>query len=114
MMRPGALLPALSLLIAGAAPTGSFTTSAPVQNLTPTLPHPVPAAPPRFTDAPTPNQDTNAPHVRATGDASVTPGFFSRRDQYRGEGLSAGSSAQTEQDRRAKPGAGINLTMPLQ
>ena len=113
-MRRATLWPLLGLLTAGAGPGGSFTTTAPAPSITPTQPRPAPAAPSRFTDAPTPNQDSNAPRSRASTDASVSPGFFSRRDQYRGEGLSAGSSAQAEQDRRAKPGAGINLTMPLQ
>ena len=109
-MRPVLLLPFVGLLLAGAppppnqnGPTPSFTTRAPA-----------PTQPPGFTAAPTPNDDIYAPIARASKDASVAPGFFTRRDQYRGEGLSRGSSAQTEQDRRAKPGAGISLSMPLQ
>jgi hypothetical protein len=44
----------------------------------------------------------------------LAPGVFTRRDQYQGQALSPSSSVQSEQERRAKPGAGFNLTMPLQ
>ncbi len=108
-----AVLPLLGLLVAAAAPTGSFTTTAPVQGITPQAPQAAPATPPAFTAAPTPNQDRDAPHTRASNETSVSPNLFTRHDQYRGEGLSPNSSAQLEQDRRAKPGAGISLTMPL-
>ncbi len=115
-MRPAALLPLVGLLAVAASPPPnlvpptalpSFTTRAPAAT-------PPAAPPPGFTAAPTPDDDVYAPVTRASKDASVAPGFFTRRDQYRGEGLSAGSSAQTEQDRRARPGAGISLSMPLQ
>ncbi len=114
-MKRAALLPLLTLLAAGAGPSGSFTTASPLPNLTPpSRPAPAAPAPPGFTAAPTPNQDADLPQTRASGDTAVTPGFFTRRDQYRGEGLSPSSSAQTTQNRRAAPGGGISLTMPLQ
>jgi len=71
--------------------------------------------PPRFRPAPVPDQDAAAPSgPRAGNDAQIGPGFFTRRNQYRGEGYSAGSSSQIQQDRRAQPGAGVNLRVPLQ
>ncbi|WP_158745606.1 hypothetical protein [Acidisphaera sp. L21] len=106
------LLP-MALLLAGAGITP--TTPMPEFSLStrggpPALPPP----PPGFTAAPTPDADAFAPVARASKDASVGPGIFNRRDQYRGEGLSANSSAQIEQDRRVMPGAGLKLSMPLQ
>ncbi len=82
---------------------------------------PLPPAPapvtrgPGFTPAPIPNRDASAPPPpRASNDAQLAPSLFSRRDQYRGEGFSPGSTAQGEQDKRTRPGAGFNLRMPLE
>jgi hypothetical protein len=107
------LLPVALLLAGGAGITPNtampeFSTS--IRKPPPSMPPP----PPGFTTAPTPDSDAFAPTVRASKDASVGPGIFNRRDQYRGEGLSSSSSAQIEQDRRVMPGAGIKLSMPLQ
>ena len=112
-MRRLGLLPVLGLLVAGAPPPSNLAPTTPLPNFTAQAPAAV-TAPPAYTTAPTPNDDASAPITRASKDASLAPGFFSRRDQYRGEGLSPGSSAQIEQDRRAKPGAGFSLRMPLQ
>ena len=110
------VLMAAGLMVAGASPPPNLIPAAPLPSFTTrsSPPAPAPAAPPGFTAAPTPNDDVYAPVTRASKDSSLSPGFFTRRDQYRGEGLSPGSSAQAEQDRRAKPGAGISLSMPLQ
>jgi hypothetical protein len=76
---------------------------------------PAPAAPPGYTAAPTPNADAYAPPPpKASRDASLAPGFFTRKDRNRGDGYAPSSSAQIEEERRAKPGAGISLSMPLQ
>ena len=114
-MRHSTLLASAVLLLTGASTPPNYTPPAPppVSSFTTQAPARV-TAPPGYTTAPTPNDDAAAPVTRASKDTSLAPGFFSRRDQYRGEGLSPGSSAQIEQDRRAKPGAGINLRMPLQ
>ena len=114
-MKRLALLAVFALLTVAASPSGSFTTTAPLPDF-PTPPKrsaPVPA-PTGYTAAPLPNQDADAPQTRASSDASIGPGIFSRRNQYRGEGFSPNSSAQIEQERRARPGGGISLTMPLQ
>ena len=69
----------------------------------------------RFEAAPVPNRDVDAPlGERAAADPQLSAGLFTRRDQYRGEGISAKSSAQVEQERRVLPGAGFKLRMPLQ
>lgn len=65
--------------------------------------------------APTPNRDVAAPSAPSNGNnAYLAPSLFARGQQNRGEGFLSGSSAQAEQDRRALPGAGFNLRMPLQ
>lgn len=71
---------------------------------------------PVFTPAPVPNRDARAPtgpRVRRP-DAEFSPSLFNRSDQFRGDGYSNGSTAQSEQEKRVRPGAGFNLRMPLQ
>ena len=70
---------------------------------------------PNYDVAPTPNRDLDAPTGPRTKAApELAPGIFTRGEQYRGEGYSAGSSAQAEQERRVRPGAGFKLRLPLQ
>lgn len=65
--------------------------------------------------APTPNRDVDAPLApRAGTDPELAPSLFTRGRQYRGEGFSEGSSAQSAQERKAQPGAGFKLRLPLQ
>ena len=109
-----ALLPVVALMLIAAAPKQAFVTNTPMPDFPPAVSAPAPAlAPQAYVTAPTPNQDAFGPTTRASNAASVGPGLFTRRDQYRGEGLSASSSAQAEQDRRVKPGAGIKLSVPI-
>ena len=110
-----AFLPVVALLVMAAAPKQAFVTNTPMPDF-PTRPSApaTAAAPSGYVTAPTPDQDAFGPTARASNDASVAPGLFTRRDQYRGEGISASSSAQAEQDRRVKPGAGIKLSVPLE
>ena len=82
---------------------------------------PVPATPraspaPRdFQPAPLPNRDYEAPAgPRASNAPQVSPGLFTRKELYRGEGFSRGSTSESDTERRVKPGAGFNLRMPLQ
>ena len=101
--RPSAFLPdsVISRPGNGAATQNSTTTAR------------APAA--RFEAAPVPNRDVDAPlGARAAADPQLSAGLFTRRDQYRGEGISAKSSAQIEQERHVLPGAGFKLRMPLQ
>lgn len=73
-----------------------------------------PPAGPVFEPAPTPNRDASGPAPpRASNDPELSPTLFTRRNQFRGDGYSPGSTAQEEQERKVKPGAGFNLRMPL-
>ena len=89
----------------------------PSSSLLPLPPTPpgVAGAEPNYDLAPTPNRDLDVPagpHAKAAPE--LAPGFFSRSEQYRGEGFSSGSSAQAEQERRVRPGAGFKLHLPFQ
>ena len=83
---------------------------------------PLPPTPPGVTEprpsydlAPTPNRDLDVPaDPRAKAAPGLAPSFFSRSEQYRGEGFSNGSSAQAEQERHVRPGAGFKLRLPFQ
>lgn len=85
---------------------------------------PVPPTPPRggsaptglsYDLAPTPNRDLDGPQApRASRSPELAPSLFNREQQYRGDGFSAGSSPQVEQERRLRPGAGFKLRLPLQ
>ena len=91
----------------------------PASPLLPLPPTPPPGgaagAGPNYDLAPTPNRDLDVPAgPRAKAAPQLAPGFFSRSEQYRGEGFSAGSTAQAEQERRVRPGAGLKLRLPLQ
>ena len=112
-------LPVVSLVLMAAAPLPRtydlrFSTDAPSLTV-PTAPVISRAAKPDFDAAPTPNRDVFAPSgPAASNNAYLAPGVFARGQQNRGEGFLPGSTAQTDQDRRAMPGAGFNLKMPLQ
>lgn len=67
-----------------------------------------------FEPAPTPNRDASGPAApRASNEPQLSPTLFTRRNQFRGDGYSPGSTAQEEQERKVRPGAGFNLRMPL-
>lgn len=87
----------------------------PLLPVPPTPPSTGPSSAPSYDLAPTPNRDLDAPSgPRASTAPELAPGLFTRGQQYRGEGYSTGSSAQSEQERRLRPGAGFKLRMPLQ
>ena len=70
---------------------------------------------PVYEAAPLPNRDLSAPRATsAPAEPSLAPTLFTQREQYRGDGFSPGSTAQSEQERRLHPGAGFSLHMPLQ
>jgi len=113
------LLPlALTLLAAGPAPRQQLSLAVP-NDPSPLLPlsgSPLALTPkpgPNFEPAPTPNRDVSIPAVRASDKPSLSPSLFTTRNQYRGDGFSPGSTAQSEQERRMKPGAGFSLHMPF-
>ena len=82
-----------------------------------TLLQPVPKAAsrgPTFQPAPLPNRDLSKPAPeRATSEPSLAPTLFTSRSQFRGDGFSQGSTAQGEQEKKIKPGAGFSLHMPF-
>jgi hypothetical protein len=116
VIRRAILLCAAGLMLSAAAPQSWFNTSPTVPPIVSVKPQVLgtPDTPPGFEPAPTPNRDALRPVTKASRDASLAPGIFTRGNQYRGEGLAPSNSAQIEQERRAMPGAGINLSMPLQ
>ncbi len=69
----------------------------------------------RFEPAPLPNRDLSAPRQAIRpAEPSLAPTLFTQSEQFRGDGFSRGSTAQSEQERRLRPGAGFALHMPLQ
>ena len=90
--------------------------SSPLLPLPPIPPHGgTPESGPSYDLAPTPNRDLDVPAAPpAKAAPQLAPGLFTRSEQYRGEGFSAGSTAQAEQERRVRPGAGLKLRVPLQ
>lgn len=124
MTRAAALCAAAALVMPGLASAQAHRglnlqatpTPSPLLPLPPQPPGVVPPqSGPEFLPAPTPNRDAAGPLApRASGAPELSPSIITRGRQYRGEGYSAGSTAQDEQERRAKPGAGFNLRMPLQ
>lgn len=109
----------MALALAAASPPPRtydlrFSSEAPSLSL-PTAPVIARAPGGAYDVAPTPNRDLSAPTViDNSNNAYLSPGVFARSRQNRGEGFLSGSTAQEEQNRRAMPGAGFNLTMPLQ
>lgn len=109
-------LPLLMLPVLAAGPHRGIQLEVPQQG----SPLPSPPRPPRilppsaYQPAPLPNRNLDAPRgPRASNETTVAPSLFNRTDTYRGEGFAPGSSASAEQDRRVRPGAGINLRMPF-
>ncbi len=82
---------------------GGFSLSAPA----------APGAARSFQPAPLPDRNVYTPAPRATNEPTLAPTLFTTRTQFRGDGFSPGSTAQTEQEKRLKPGAGFSLHMPL-
>jgi hypothetical protein len=69
-----------------------------------------------FTSAPVPNSDAGIPFVkdRNAKQAQLAPNLFTPPGTgYRGEGYIPSSSADAEQQRKVKPGAGVALKVPL-
>lgn len=112
-MRGRSGLLGLALLAGAAAPQSGFSTAPTIPPIVSVHPH-ASNTPPGFAPAPLPNREASAPQARASHDATVSPSLITRRNQYRGEGIDSASSAQAEQDHRAKPGGGFNLSVPLQ
>jgi len=117
-MKSWLLLPFVLPLLAAAPGPRQFSLAVPADPspLVAGSPSPLSLAPkpgPNFEPAPTPNRDVSLPAARASNKPSFGPSLFTTRDQYRGDGFSPGSTAQSEQEKRVKPGAGFSLRMPF-
>ena len=79
------------------------------------LPAPPPSSDPpaRYQPAPLPNRDAELAPPRASNAPTLAPTLFTHPDQYRGDGFNKGSTAQSEQEKRVKPGAGLSLHLPF-
>lgn len=69
----------------------------------------------RFEDAPMPNRDVAGPRVQTSSNQpEISPSLFTTRNQFRGDGFSPHSTAQTDQEKNFRPAPGFNLRIPLQ
>ena len=119
-MRLWLLIPLALPLLAAAPQPSKFILAVPADSnpLLPVGPQAyslgIPARGPVYEPAPLPNRDLSAPRAaRDSNEPTLAPTLFTTKNQYRGDGFSPNSSAQTEQEKRVKPGAGFSLHMPL-
>ncbi len=111
------LIVCATLVLSAAGPTNSFLTVTPLPDFGTSARTKMSTPPPAgdYTAAPTPNQDIGPPASgKQSRDTSVSPGLFTRQNHNSGDGYLPSSSLQAAIDNRARPGAGINLSMPLQ
>lgn len=119
-MRPWLLIPLALPLIAAAPQYNKFSLAVPGDSspLLPVGPQAYSlgtlARGPIYEPAPLPNRDLSAPRApRESNEPTLAPTLFTTKNQYRGDGFSPNSTAQSEQEKRVKPGAGFSLHMPL-
>jgi len=117
-MRAWLLIPLVLPLMAAAPGRQQLSLAVPndPSPLTPVSPSPLSLTPrsgPTYEVAPLPNRDVSGPRTRASNAPSLAPSLFATPNQYRGDGFAPGSTAQSEQEKRMKPGAGFSLTMPF-
>ena len=110
-----ALLVAAAPLILAAAKDRELNLQVPANPSGLSLPGQAPSSDPpaRYKPAPLPNRDAELAPPRASNAPSLAPTLFTHPDQYRGDGFNKGSTAQSEQEKRVKPGAGFSLHLPL-
>ena len=80
---------------------------------------PLPPIPPDIATssepAPVPNNAVNGPvALQVPRGPELTPTIMGPKYTYQGEGFLRGSTVQSEQNRKVRPAAGLNLTVPLQ
>jgi len=117
-MRTWLLIPLSLALMAASPPRQQLSLAVPndPSPLIPVSPSPLSLSPkqgPAYEAAPLPNRDLSGPTTRASTEPHWSPSLFTTRNQYRGDGFSPGSTAQSEQEKRMKPGAGFSLHMPF-
>lgn len=79
---------------------------------------PIPPIPPdapltSYEAAPMPGNVTAPVVPQGPRGAELSPTLMGPKQFYQGEGFLSGSTVQSEQQRKAKPAAGFNLTVPL-
>jgi hypothetical protein len=104
----------LSFLLLAACITGA---AGPARNASETLP--VPPIPPDISSdsepAPMPNFAARGPmDLQVPRGPELTPTMMGPKYTYQGEAFLRGSTNQVEQNRKLRPAAGLNLTVPLQ
>jgi len=117
-MRPWLLMPVALLLIAASPPRQQLSLAVPgdPSPLLPLSTSPLSLSPktgPTYEAAPLPNRELSGPASPTASGTRLAPSLFTTRNQYRGDGFSANSTAQGEQEKRMKPGAGFSLHMPF-
>ena len=81
---------------------------------------PLPPIPPDITadvsePAPMPDSGARGPiTLQVPRGAELSPTMMGPKYTYQGEGFLRGSTVQSEQARKVRPAAGVNLTVPLQ
>jgi hypothetical protein len=124
VMRAGRRLGVCALCVcalgAYLATTVALTGTAQAQGARRTVeePLPIPPIPPElpasnYEAAPTPGSITAPVSGQGARGAELAPTLMNPKQFYQGEGFLAGSTVQSEQQRKAKPVAGFNLTVPL-
>ena len=118
--RAWPVLARAALLLAIALPA-TGTAAAPPMQVWQQLP--VPPVPPSvvplppaglYAPAPVPNQDLRAPPPRpGPGGVKVSPKLYMPADRFGGDGYMPGTTIQSEQEKRLRPGAGFNFSIPL-
>lgn len=119
-MKPLLLIPVVLPLLAAAPGPRQFSLGVPADGTSslqfgaPGSSLNTPTRGPVYEPAPLPNRDVSAPRAQAaSNEPSLAPTLFTTKNQYRGDGFSPNSTAQTEQEKRLKPGAGFSLRMPF-
>lgn len=87
------------------------------QNTAEVLPLPPipPELPTNSEPAPMPNSAARGPiELQVPRGAELSPTMMGPKYTYQGEAFLRGSTVQSEQNRKVRPAAGLNLTVPLQ
>jgi hypothetical protein len=116
MTRLSAILLCAGLAVANLLPGMSHAQGATRRAAEEALP--VPPIPPEepltsYEAAPVPGNVAAPVTPEGPRGAELSPRLMGPKQFYQGEGFLTGSTVQSEQQRKAKPAAGFNLTVPL-
>jgi hypothetical protein len=113
-MRATSWSPLLLLLLAAAGPKQPFLGQSFAQLGAQTSVTAPAAQSPAYQPAPVPDRDITAPPAPvASNDPSVSPSFFTQRQQFRGDGYAPNSTAQISEDRNMSIAPGLKVSVPL-